>query len=775
MRLRSPLLILGATVSALLAGRTFIPPVLDGVSFSRQVLDRQGSLLRLTLSGDEKYRLRTRLDEVDPRYIKALLLLEDQYFYRHPGINPGSVFRAFRSYLKGGESRVGGSTLTMQLARIRYGIRTRSVFGKLRQMAFALALEFKHSKKEILEAYLNTAPFGANIEGIGAASRIYFGKKPGELSLSEILLLTVIPQSPTQRNLAEGGAVFSRNLLRAKARLTKKWLASHPADRERLADLELPLVTGRLKLLPFSAPHFTELTLRKEPGNEVIRTSLDSTLQRKLQTKIESHLKARQAYGLRNAAALLVENRTGEVRALVGSRDFNDSTIQGQVNGVVARRSPGSTLKPFVYALAMERGIIHPLSLLKDTPRSFGGFDPENFDRKFAGPLSAESALLESRNVPAIELAKSLGEPGFYDFLRGTGVHLPQAERHYGLGIALGGAELSMWELAQLYSALARNGVMIPITVLARDTIPAGKKILSAEASFIVLDMLTRNPRPGRSYFESWLKTRFPVAWKTGTSFGFRDAWTAGVFGPYTLVVWLGNFDNEPNPALVGREVAAPLFLEIADSLYRPEFSIPDWQVASGLNLKNVQVCSVSGHLPGDSCPHKTMTRFIPGVSPITPCTIHRQVLVNRRTGLRSCAFPSKATEPRSFEFWPSDLLELFKLAGVVRRLPPAFARDCPLSAQGGGGQAPEITSPREEVTYLQSVNAGPDKNLVSLRAVADGDVRKIYWFINREFLGETLPEHALLFPARAGDYQVSVVDDQGRSASRRLSVRAVQ
>ncbi|MBI3541739.1 MAG: hypothetical protein HY075_00475, partial [Deltaproteobacteria bacterium] len=471
----------------------------------------------------------------------------------------------------------------------------------------------------------------------------------------------------------------------------------------------------RLKELPFQAPHFVELTRRVRPEAGTIATTLDLELQHELEAKVREYVNDRRGLGVSNAAALLVDSRSAEVVALVGSRDYFDAEIEGQVNGVLARRSPGSTLKPFIYALAAQQGLIHSRTLLKDVPTSFGAYDPENIDQRYLGPLAAEDALIQSRNLPAVELADRLREPTFYEFLKRAHVEVPRDPRHYGLGIALGGAELSMWELVQLYTMLARLGSWVPLRVVKDAAALSGERLLTRESARLVLEMLARNPRPDHSVSDGWARSSYPVAWKTGTSSGYRDAWSIGVVGPYVLAVWLGNFDNEANQAFLGRELAGPLFFSIADGLAgRENLEVPPWRLAVGLGLKSVEVCSLSGFLRGPHCGHSREALFIPGVSPIRTCEIHRALRVDSRSGLRLCDGVAGGVE-KVFEFWPTDLLALFRAAGIGYRAPPAFAPGCSGIAGGSeaalAGHPPRIVSPREQVTYLQSVSTSAELN----------------------------------------------------------------
>jgi len=725
------------------------PPLMDDVTFSRRVFDRDGHQLRMTLSRDEKYRVFTPLEQISPQLVQATLLHEDRFFGDHPGVNPIAVVRA-AWYFCWGQQRGGASTITMQLARLRLHLKTRTLRGKLSQMLYALELERHYSKTQLLEAYLNLAPYGRNIEGVGAASEIYFGKEPAQLTLHEAITLSLIPQSPTRRALQVHGEANAQLTARNSlyARLTKSDAAIDKSFSARAEPKH-----GML------APHSTTEILAQTTKREV-QSTLDLDLQRLFERRVANFVAANQPRGIHNAAAMLVDFRTMEVLAQVGSADFANEAIDGQVDGTRSARSPGSTLKPFVYALALDQGLIHPLTMLKDAPRSFGAFDPENFDREFVGPIKAADALARSRNIPAVTLASELRGPTLYGFLKTAGVNLPRAEKFYGLALPLGGAEVTMEDLVRMYALLANGGELRPIRrVLEEKSATPAKQLVSREAAFLTLEMLGQIPRPGMST----IAESDPIFWKTGTSQGFHDAWSVAVFDHYVLAVWVGNFDGKSNPAFVGRSCAAPLLFQIVDAMRatgraraRPHEPPPN------ANLRRVEFCAVSGGLPTAACTHRVTGWFIPGVSPISQCEIHREILIDDATGLRVQSDDGTRKLRREvYEFWPSDLLELFAQAGLPRRTPPPFMPGDSIEELSRRGQAPHIVSPKNNVTY--SLGDGDDRAL-SLRAETEPDVAKIYWFADRVFLGTSDHGTPLSWQPKPGNYKVIALDDHGRS-----------
>ena len=727
------------------------PPLLDGVSFSQCVRDRNGKVLRITLTSDQKFRIRTALRDISRELIEATLRYEDKYFWRHPGVNPIALGRSVFGLMRGGP-HTGASTITMQLARLRFHLQTRTLTGKFNQIVRALEIERHYSKDEILEAYLNLAPYGRNIEGIGAASEIYFGKSAAHLTGPESIALSMIPQSPSRRALfvdRENGALDS-----ALAQFARR-------DHNSLYEFRPRALTER----EFRAPHFVQQVLTAKKSEPAIVTTLDLDRQRLIERRIAGYVRTNRNRGIQNAAAMLVDSRTMDMLAQIGSADFCNAEIQGQVDGTRSPRSPGSTLKPFVYALALDQGLIHPLSILADAPRSFGDYNPENFDREFLGPIRASDALARSRNLPAVELASELSHPTFYEFLRGAGVPLSRSEPIYGLTLPLGGAEISMENLVTLYSALANHGDLRPLRRVSSDPIAARRqRLVSPEAAFLTLEMLNQ-PRmicadSGRTA---------PVFWKTGTSHGFRDAWSVAVFNHYVLAVWVGNFDGRANPNFIGRSAAAPLLFQIIDSL-RATWSEPNEQhlPPEGANLKRVEFCAVSGDLPGPFCTHRVEGWFIPGISPIKTCDVHREVLVDAVTGLRvPIDDGSRILRREIYEFWPSEFMTLFTRAGLPRKLPPPFLPGVGAELVARNGNPPRIISPSGEHEIMLAT-----PRTIPLQAKADADVCEIYWFAGKTFIGKAHPQDVLAWKAAQGSYELIALDDHGRSTSTAVTVQ---
>jgi penicillin-binding protein 1C len=757
--------VFGAVVGACWMGLPK-PPPLEGVSYSQRILDRDGRLLRLTLSADEKYRLYTPLENISPDLIAATLLHEDQRFWNHPGVNPFAAIRAAWNVCLGRSGRGGASTITMQLARLRYHLRTRTLRGKLLQMFRALQIERRYTKAQILEAYLNLAPYGRNIEGAGAASVLYFGRQASALSRHEAVALSVLPQSPTRRTPRGGDG--NAALLAAASRLFIQYQKRSPEGGVSADEFHVQPV-GKRDML---APHFVIRVAGEHPTRGEIATTIDRDLQRLVERRIAGYVESHRRIGVANAAALLVDTHSMEVLAQAGSADFFDEKISGQVDGTRSRRSPGSTLKPFIYARAIDEGLIHPLTMLADAPRRFDGYNPENFDGDFAGPIKAADALARSRNVPAVALAAQLTRPTLYEFLKSAGVALPRPESFYGLALPLGGGEVTMEELVRLYAALANGGRLLPL----HHTLPhaadgRGARLLSPEAAFLTLDMLGRVPRPdaGAEAGDEG------IYWKTGTSMGFRDAWSIAVFDHYVLAVWVGNFDGRRNPAFVGRTCAGPLLFQMIDAMRLQGRAHPRrLSPPPGANLQRVELCAVTGQLPTAACTHRITGWFIPGVSPITACEVHREVIVDADTGLRVPVDDgSRAVRREVFEFWPSDLMALFEKAGLPRRRPPPFEPGAGVETIARSGKPPRIVSPANGQIY--AIRPGDEVNrTIALRAETDADATRIYWFAGKAFLGSSAPRDAFHWRPSPGAYRIVALDDRGRSGASSMTLQSV-
>ncbi|WP_102110356.1 penicillin-binding protein 1C [Oceaniglobus roseus] len=525
---------------------TRLPPL--ALETGTEVRDRHGLLLRAYTVADGRWRLATGLDAVDPRYVRMLVGYEDKRFFEHGGVDPLAVLRAGVGAVMHGGIRSGASTLTMQVARLLEEGPTGAWSGKLRQLRVALALERRLGKEAILTLYLNRAPFGGNIEGVRAASLVYFGKEPARLTPAEAALLVALPQSPETRRPDRFPAAAEAARDRVLDRLARAGVigteAAAAARREAVPTARRPF--------PALAPHLADRLLADDPGAGVIATTLDRPLQRAMEDLAREALRGQ---GARVSVALLVaDHRTGEILAQVGSPAYDNDPRQGFVDMTEALRSPGSTLKPVIYGLAFDQGLAHPETLIEDVPTAFGTYAPQNFDGAFRGTVRLRDALQMSLNIPAVKLTEAIGPARLVDALRRSGARVEIPGGRAGLAVALGGAGLTLEGLVQVYAMLAEGGVRRDLHAL-----PSGagtpQRVLSAEAAWQVGDILSGLAPPVGA-------PRNGLAYKTGTSYGHRDAWAIGFDGRHVVGVWMGRPDGTPVPGAFGGDLAAPVLFQ---------------------------------------------------------------------------------------------------------------------------------------------------------------------------------------------------------------------
>lgn len=760
---RYKIIFIGVAVLAVLIALTylFIPkgPLMDNFTFSSAVYDKNGHLMRLTLSRDDKYRLFIPLEKIPDNAKKALILYEDKNFYTHVGVDPSALIRATVSMLTGGRKQ-GASTITMQLARLIYDIDSTTFWGKIEQMGRAIQIERHYSKDEILQSYFNLAPYGDNIEGLGAAALIYFHSDVQKLSLPEVITLTVVPQNPAKRNPNKNTADLSK----ARQRLNILWQNAYPNDAQN-AYLNLPVKVYKRSQMPFLAPHFTSHVLIQAQGSVV--STLDMPLQKRLEGIVQNYLNRKKEYGLKNAAVMVADAQTMEVVSYIGSADFFSTPISGQVDGLKARRSPGSAMKPFIYALALDEGLIHPLTMLKDVPKSYAFYSPENFDHGYRGVVTATSALVYSLNIPAVELLQKLSPHAFYALLQKSGIQHLKSEDFYGLALALGGFEINMHEMVKMYGALANGGISRDLKFVkgedeTESEIQKNSFLFSPEAAFLTLEMLKYNEPVDKN-------KSIPVYWKTGTSYSYKDAWSVGIAGKYIIGVWIGNFDGTPNSSFVGRTAAAPLFFEIVRTLQKNDDFSKTVLSLSGLNIAKVDICRPTGDIANADCPDTVQSWFIPGVSPIKLSRVHRRVAIDKKTQLRACRHTPPTTELKVYEFWPTDVLNAFERAGISKKTPPPFMTTCDINAYYQG-MAPQIVYPVSNIVHLVRSHKLDDEKII-LKAAADSDAERIYWFMDESLLGTTAPNDTLAVKAVIGMHEIKAVDNLGRSATKKVRI----
>lgn len=525
----------------------------ESISLSTLITDREGKVLRAFLTPEGAWRFRTNLDHIDPAFLDALLRIEDKRFEHHFGVDPLAVARAVTQLIRSGSTVSGASTITMQVARL-LNPRPRTIWSKIVEATRALTLELRLEKRQILELYLTLAPYGGNLEGIRAATLAYFGKEPAHLTASEIALLIAIPQSPEARRPDRYGDIARRERNVVLTRLA----ALGMIDDVTHAVAEKSTIPSVRRKMPFSAPHLAR-RLTRESRDVLVRTTIDAELQKRIEQHLQVWLAGQERHV--NAAVIVAETASGAVRAHIGSADFFDTSRAGQVDLSRAVRSPGSTLKPFIYAMAIEDGLLDPRTIVVDSPGFASSYNPDNFAGIYSGEITAAEALRNSLNQPAVQLMERLGPERFMGRLKRAGITpvLPNSAEGPGLAIALGGIGLTLEDLVSLYTALGSDGHVRPLTFRSDDGTKPLLPLIDAGPAWEVQNILTGLSGPSDH--------SRPMAWKTGTSYGYRDAWAIGLVDGHVIGVWVGRPDGTPRPGHYGRNAAAPLLFDVANLL----------------------------------------------------------------------------------------------------------------------------------------------------------------------------------------------------------------
>lgn len=712
------------------------------------------------------------MEDVSPLYLEALVGYEDRWFWHHPGINPVAALRALGQMVGNGQIVSGGSTLTMQVARILEP-HSRSVGGKLRQSLRALQLEAHLSKREILELYLDNAPFGGTLQGVEAASWAYLGHSANRLSHAEAALLTVLPQAPS-RLRPDRHAELARS---ARDKVLDRMAKLEVWTAAEVMDARIESVVARSLQPPLSAALLAQHLHSAHPRQRRITTTIDIELQRSVQDRVGNYL-ARLPE--RTSAALLVLDNTDlSTLAYVGSASFGNEARLGHVDMVRAWRSPGSTLKPFLYGLALDDGLIHSESLLVDAPQSFGDYRPGNFDNTFNGPVGAAEALRLSLNVPAVDLLERVGAARFTARLANTGLHLrlPHGVQP-NLSIILGGVGARMEDLAGAYAALNRKGIG-GIVRYSPDDALVERRVLSAGAAWIVREILEANPRPGYRPGTFDIGSRPRVAWKTGTSYGFRDAWAIGGTRQYTVAVWIGRPDGTPLPGQYGAVTALPLMFQVVDSLPgRALSSVPEAPPAS---VSGQQICWPLGlaydEAHADRCQQKLDAWILDGVIPPTfserdarnwsAGLLH--VRTDARSGLRlSPGCTAESVAEIDIPRWPSLTYPWLSRSQRKQSSLPPLAAQCPRDGLESSQQL-RIDGIADHASVARAPNSDKPA-VVRLRAL--GAVGEVMWLVNGRLEATTNDaqtwEHAFV---ETGDQTITAMTDAGRWAQVRVRV----
>lgn len=732
--------------------------------------DLRQSILRVFLNKDEQWIVPPNPDLIIPRKLRtAVLQYEDRYFDYHPGVNPAAILRAISQNLSTGKTISGASTITMQVARLMKP-KPRTYLNKALEVLQAIKIEMLYSKIEILNFYVNHAPYGGNIIGFQAASLRYFQKLPEQLTWSEAATLAVLPNAPglISPDINPG------RLRQKRDTLLKELRKASFIDEEayQLALLE-PMPDGS-KPFQLLAPHLSQkLKNQQKTSGGIIATTIQASHQERCEELVKRHLTYLKQQGIHNGAVLVAETKTGKIRAYVGSQDFFDFEQKGQVDGVTAPRSSGSLLKPFLYALAMDEGIILPQTLVKDVPTFYGAFSPANADESFDGILPASESLVRSLNVPAVRLLYTYGVHPFYHFLQSAQLStLFRTPDDYGLPLIIGGAEVTAWDMAMLFRGLGNNGRFSPLQIFANGTdnlrLRTSEAVLSPAASYLTLNMLRELKRPGSEYYWEQFENQWPLAWKTGTSYGQRDAWAVGVSPEWTIACWVGNFSGEGNANLSGARCAGPLLFDIFN--YLPKDPAESWFEKPAGDFSPLNICLETGFLASRNCPNPTIADAPSHMKPLRLCPYHFKAFLSEDDAHQVCSLCWKSGKYKAVEalIYPPDVEQYLRQRGQVISTVPSHKPDCPVQA---GNLPIQIIYPQENARLWVPRDFGGDLQMVTMRVAHRESKRQLFWYLDDHYLGMTERRHEKAVDLTKGWHVLEVIDDVGYRDRKRFYV----
>lgn len=734
--------------AAFIAGLYLVPLPSLNREYSSLVLFADGTPMRAYLTSDQKMRFFMPLGRMDPLLVRTTVLVEDRYFFYHFGVNPVSILRAAYQDLRAGRVVSGASTITMQIARM-LSHRPRTLASKVIEAFQAMQLEARMSKRRLLEYYLNNAPYGGNIEGVYAASWFYFGKPPIHLSIAQIAFLVSLPKDPVARRPGGRNAGTGRNKILYK--MYKYGLITH---NNYLIALKKPIPSH--KITPDSNNYHVAEILHARHGPGVVRAAIQPRIQGVVERIAAMHKQAILDDGANDLSIVVIENRTSRVRGLIGSIGFFHPGF-GQFPVFLAPRSSGSTLKPFLFLLAIRKGLILPGSRLLDVPVDIRGYRPRNFYNRYKGLVRADIALAESRNLPFLDLLNRTGIDEFIRFLRKMGLPVP-VYKDYGLGVIIGGLSVRLLDLTGMYATLARMGMAAKPLLTANETVRMHRVFGTAEA-WLTIKALGMRGRPSAPRLRGLSPCH--VYWKTGTSQGRRDAFSIGFTRRFTVGVWVGRVRGRGTRAITGAHTAAPIMFDVLEAI-----DPVDGPYARPKGLRTVQVCAFSGYKVTSACA-QTVKALEPVDHPLNAtCPFHRRFIVERKTGFRAC--PSRHYKPGALLSKNGLVLppRLAEFLDMPARSAPVFGPDCPVASNP---RAITIISPVTNKTYVLDP-ATPGLDVLSLQAETLTK-SAVFWFVNGRFMGTTRSGAVLKLKPEPGLLRVLAIDGFGNQARVRVEV----
>ncbi|MFC1566789.1 penicillin-binding protein 1C [bacterium] len=752
-----------------------LPSPLFNDPFSAVLLSSEGKLLGAKISQDQQWRF-PPVQSLAEKYKKALLCYEDKRFYWHFGIDPFALGRAI--YLNYKHKRIisGGSTLSMQVIRLFRKNPRRTYIEKFIEMFLAVRLECRYTKEQILNLHASHAPFGGNVVGIEAASWRYFGRAPELLSWSENCLLAVLPKNPSSINIGKNRKELKKRRDKLLKKLNRKGLID---DLETKLAMKEPL-PGKPYPLPRLAPHLLETLLMKNKYSAKFESTIEYIKQESIKSIMIRHSNKLKLKGIRNIAAIVIDNGTLEVKAYFGNSVFNNLKDSGYAIDLIHRpRSTGSILKPLLYSAMLQYGDILPTTLVPDIPTQYGNFKPQNYDQKYRGAVPAKTALARSLNVPAVRMLKRYGVGRFYDFLRNIGVStLHRKPDEYGLTLILGGAEATLWDLAGIYANLAHmakgngniKGSILKSLKLLEDEVQDEKTTtdIGPASAWLTIKALVDVTRPEQdSYWENFHSSQ-KIAWKTGTSYGHRDAWAIGSDAHYTVAVWAGNANSEQRPEIVGVLAAAPVMFDIFDYLDSNEwFDIPyDF-------LKEVIVCKNDGYLPFGDC--ETEVQFAPKESNFDLVSPHNKLIHLDSSGKWRVHGKAEAISNMIHKTWfvlsPSQEYYYMQYNSDYKML-PAYRDDCKTAVQFKQDEMPmQFLYPNIGARIYLPIDLAEQKGRTIFEVVHRDPNAVVFWHLDGDYLGKTETFHQWALDINPGKHEVTLVDQLGNYLSRNFEI----
>lgn len=749
-----------------------IPQKLIEDPTSTVVLDQNGNLLAAQIADDGQWRF-PHNPNVPEKYKVALLAFEDRGFYSHWGVSIRGLGRAIYQNIKEGEVVSGGSTITMQLMRISRKGKSRSILEKIREIYMATRAEWRYSKDEILAMYASNAPMGGNVVGLDAAAWRYFGRPSDKLTWAESATLAVLPNSP---GLMHPGR--NREALKEKRnRLLDILYERNEIDTNTLLLSKMEPLPEKPFPIPQIAPHLLVKVLKDGKKGQVIQTTINGTLQSQMVDILEFHHKKLMENQIFNGAILVMEIETGDVKAYVGNTDNEEEEHGSSVDIITSRRSTGSILKPFLYAGMLQDGVITPEMMIQDVPTYMAGYTPKNYNLKYDGLVQADKALARSLNVPLIRMLVKYGVPKLHYLLKKLEfTTMDRSATHYGLSLILGGAEVNLWDLVSAYGMMARPLIHYPeipvginrkASYLPRTELDFERElpIIKPAAAWFTLESMTEVARPDDDLNWEDFSSSQRIAWKTGTSFGFRDAWAVGMNSKYVVGVWVGNADGEGRPGLIGREAAAPILFDVFSSLERS-----DWFYTPYDEMKKVAVCHKSRFRASQNCVDIDSV-YIPKSSlKSEPCPFHKIIHTTLDGQFRvntGCETKDKIAS-QSWFIIPPLAEQYYKTIDPNFRVLPPYRRDCKESLEDN---VISIVYPKEPSTIFIPKGFGGVKEKIVFEISHRHPETKVYWHLDDVLLGETSDIHEMELTPKPGNHILTLVDEFGRSKTQEFVV----